>query len=43
MQQHLIYDNALISAMQNYYGINDAHALARYFQAAGLIAKDDGG
>jgi hypothetical protein len=39
---HLFYDNALISAMQNYYGINDVHALTSYFQAAGL-AKDDGG
>lgn len=39
---HLFYDNALINAMQNYYGINDIHALTSYFQAAGL-AKDDGG
>ncbi len=39
---HLFYNNAMISALQNYYRINDVHALTSYFQAAGL-AKDDGG
>ncbi|AIC17043.1 hypothetical protein NVIE_027670 [Nitrososphaera viennensis EN76] len=39
---HLSYDRALISAMQNYYGINDVHALTSFFKAAGLV-KDDGG
>jgi hypothetical protein len=39
---HLFYNNAMISALQHYYGINDVHALTSYFQAAGL-AEDDGG
>lgn len=47
MLQRLYYDNAMISAMQNYYGINDVHALTSFFQAAGLVNgdsdDDDGG
>ncbi|HEX6561744.1 MAG TPA: hypothetical protein VF016_06925 [Nitrososphaera sp.] len=46
MLQRLYYDNAMISAMQNYYGINDVHALTSFFQAAGLVngdSDDDGG
>ncbi|WP_158385213.1 hypothetical protein [Candidatus Nitrososphaera evergladensis] len=41
LQRRLYYDNAMISAMQNYYKINDVHALTSFFQAAGLVVNDD--
>ncbi|HVX03310.1 MAG TPA: hypothetical protein VHA09_09165 [Nitrososphaera sp.] len=42
-RRRLYYDDAMISAMRNYYRISDVHALTSFFQAAGLVRDDDDG
>lgn len=41
-QSPLNYDNALLTNMQSYFGLEDRATLVQYFETLGMT-KDDGG